>query len=410
MGNKIFLVGIGPGSSEYIVPAAKKVIYSSDVLIGGSRNLEQFESFDCKKIAVGNNLHEVCEYIMDNSEAENITVLASGDPGVYSIMDYLDRMLEGMQIEVIPGISSLQYLCSRIRLTWNDMCVTSMHGRCQDDFISMVRSNRKTGVFTGGNNRPEVICEELLRNGLSNLYITVGENLSYPDERIISGTPEEISRMRFKNLSVMVIENNYLQNETQKIWKHAVAGLPDSLFDRGGVPMTKEEVRAVSLSKLRLNKDSVVFDIGAGTGSVSIECALISKHGTVYAIEKNNEAIALIQKNIEKFGCRNIKVICGEAPSALTGLPKPDRIFIGGTGGNMLETLEWVKSLTKKARIVINAVTIESVYEAVKGLECNGFENIETISMGVSRGRKAGSKNLMEALNTVYIISGEKAD
>lgn len=406
---KLYLIGIGPGAEEYMLPVARRVIESSDVLIGGSRNLQLFNNLDKEKMVIGNNLQEVCQYITDNLGIKKITVLASGDPGLYSIMGYLNKNLQNVDIEVISGISSLQYLCSKLKLSWNDMYITSLHGRSQDDFISKVRSSRKVCVFTGGSCGAENVCNRLVENGLGHLTVTVGENLSYPNERIITGTPEEISKRRFGSLSIMIIENNTgIFNESKKVWEYEAPGIPDEVFVRGSVPMTKQEVRAVSVSKLRLCKGSTVYDIGAGTGSVTVECALRCKKGIVYAIERSRDGLELISRNVKKFKLNNVNIVEGEAPSALINLPEPDRVFIGGSGGNMEGILDWVKGTSRPVRVVANAVTVESVYEAIKGLEKRGFDNIEAVSVAVSRSRKAGSNNLMEALNTVYIISADK--
>ncbi|MCL6558402.1 MAG: precorrin-6y C5,15-methyltransferase (decarboxylating) subunit CbiE, partial [Firmicutes bacterium] len=282
---KLYLVGIGPGGRDYVTPAAEKIISGCDVLIGGKRNLEAFRDLDKEKLAIGGNLEDVCDYINKNIESRSIAVIATGDPGLYSIMGFLGERLKGIEMEVVPGISSLQYLCSRLKISWDDIAITSLHGREQPDFIEMVRKNEKVAVFTGGESGPESVCRKLLREGMANVTVTVGENLSYPDERIVSGTPEEISRMSFGSLSVMIVRHGEESLGKAGCWEYAGSGIPDSLFVQGSLPMTKEEIRAVSVSKLRLKEDYVVYDIGAGTGSVAVECALRCGRGKVFAVE-----------------------------------------------------------------------------------------------------------------------------
>jgi precorrin-6Y C5,15-methyltransferase (decarboxylating) CbiT subunit len=232
--------------------------------------------------------------------------------------------------------------------------------------------------------------------------------------------------MEFNSLSVMLIENGQstgrsgsagghaaVERETAgehaAVWDYATAGIPDDLFIRGDVPMTKEEVRSVTVSKLRLREDSVLYDIGAGTGSVSIECGLRMKHGWIYAIEKEKDALELIRKNIDRFGTENVTVVEGEAPEALDGLPEADRVFIGGSGGSMEGILDRVSGTgSRPLRVVVNAVVLENAYAAMEGLRKRGFHSLDVVCMSVSRGKPVGGGHLMQALNPVYIISAER--
>jgi len=408
MGNKLYIAGVGPGSPDFILPAVKRLVHSCDVVIGGKRIIRLFDLTGKEVVTIDSRIDEICSYIHENIAKKSIVVLASGDTGIFSITESLVKRLEGVEMEVLPGISSLQYMCSRLKTSWDDMHIISLHGKVLPDFADRVRRNTRTAVFTGGGIKAQDACRMLLEEGLSGLTVSVGENLSYENERIVTGRLEEIARLEFGDLALMIIQNGSPENGANGRWPFKTSGIPDSFFLRESVPMTKEEVRAVSVSKLRLREDSVVLDIGAGTGSVSVECALACKNGLVYAVEKNPDGVWLIRENAKLFGLDNIRVIEGEAPLALEGLAEPDRIFVGGTGSSMDGILEWIRRLKGKARVVANAVTLESAYEALKGFENKGFENIEVVSVSVSRGRKAGNKNLMEAMNTVYVISADK--
>jgi len=407
--NKLHIAGIGPGSADLVTPAAMRVIEGCDVLIGGKRNLELFKYMGKEEVIICGKLEIVETYIRENIGKKAIVVLASGDPGIFSISEFLKNNLPDVQIEVHPGISSLQYLCAKINKSWEDAFILSLHGRKTADISAAVRKNGKVAIFTGGDFSPDKACRELACSGLKDVRVTVGENLSYADERIIAGTAEEIGKMKFDNLSVMLVENRRSSNSPHESWQFATSGIPDEMFVRGGIPMTKEEIRAVTLAKLRLKEDSVVYDIGAGTGSISVECGLMAKKGHVYAIDKEREAIELIKKNALKFGVCNITAVEGEAPRALEGLPKPDRVFIGGSGGNMESILDWIFQTGARLRIVVNAAAVETVHEALEGLKKTGFACIDISCVSVSRGRLAGSKHLMQALNPVYIIGAEKA-
>lgn len=410
MGNKLYVIGMGPGSRDLVHSAANELIEKSDVLIGARRNLEPYGHLSKEMVVIGNNLDGIYRYIKENMEYKKIVVLASGDPGIYSIMTSLKENLPQADMEVIPGISSLQYLCSKLHLNWNDIVITSVHGRRQSQLYDIIKANMKTAVFTGGVQSPDAICRKMTELGLNKAIVAVGENLSYENEKIITGTPDEIGKMTFDSLSLMIIQHKFKIDEDMSQWEYSTPGIPDHLFVRGNVPMTKEEIRAVSISKLKLKNDSIVYDIGAGTGSVSIECSLICKYGQVYAIEKDSEGIELIGKNAGKFGARNVSIISGEAPEALEGLPRPDRIFIGGTGGSMGEILGWIGRECPDVRVVVNTITIESTYEAIDGLKSRGFCNMEIVNLSVSRSREAGGKHLMIAANPIYIISAEKGE
>lgn len=193
-----------------------------------------------------------------------------------------------------------------------------------------------------------------------------------------------------------------------ELWEYRTPGIPDGLFARGEAPMTKEEVRAITLSKLRLRGDEIIYDIGAGTGSIAIECALLARDGKVYAIERDGEALGLIEANKDLFGVENLEVVRGEAPEALKSLPQPDRVVIGGSGGRLVEIVEAVGDKLKSGgRIVINSVTLETLHTSVEVLERLGME-VEVTQVIIAKGEKVGGVRLFRALNPVHIIVGEK--
>lgn len=408
MGDKrIYIAGIGPGNIDLVTPAAMKAIEDCDVLIGGRRNLELFDYLMKEKVVITSDLEPVCTYILGNAGRKKITVLATGDPGIFSISEFLKRRLPDVKLEIIPGISSFQYLCSRIGISWHDMVILSLHGRDNDKLFAAVKANRKTAIFTGGDTSPVDVCKYLIQNGIRDITITVGERLSYPDERIITGTVDEISKMEFDSLALMLVQWKS-DKEPRESWEYETPGIPDHMFVRDDVPMTKEEIRTIAISKLRLKKDSIVFDIGAGTGSVSVECGLICCKGKVYAVEREKKAVGLIHRNLDKFKLDNVIVVEGSAPEVLDDIPVPDRVFIGGTGGHMEAILDWITRSSKETRVVVNAISPESAYEALKGFEKRGFRDIELVNITVSKGLKTGDRHIMRALNPIYIISGQK--
>ena len=233
--------------------------------------------------------------------------------------------------------------------------------------------------------------------GLGGVTVHIGENLGYPEERIVSGTAEELLDREFAPLCVLLAENDKADDEP------VTYGLPDEAFDRDKVPMTKEEVRGVCVSKLALGRGSVVYDVGSGSGSVSVECALVASRGKVYAIEQKESAIELTGRNAEKFGLINLEVVPGTAPEALVPLPAPTHAFIGGSSGNMREIVELLLEKNPKVRIVATAVTLETLSELTELLK--EFEIAECVELQVNRPRTVGRYHLFNAQNPVYIFT-----
>jgi precorrin-6Y C5,15-methyltransferase (decarboxylating) len=408
MDGKIDLVGVGPGDPRWLTQAAVRIIEASDLLIGGARNLEPFQYLHKATLTIGNNLEAVCQTIAADCRSQKITVLASGDPGLFSICQTLKRNLPGLTIAVAPGISSLQYFCNKLGIAWDDLQIVSLHGRGQLNLAAEIRQHQRVCVFTDAQHPPQAICRELQTYGLPEVRVSVGENLSYPEEQLVTGTLAEMIQSKFGGLCLMLLEKQASGTER---WPYLTPGIPDADFIRDAAPMTpmtKEEARAVTLAKLRLRRDSTVFDIGAGTGSVSVECALLAPAGQVYAIERNPAALKLLAANRERFGAANLTIVPGIAPEILTQLPLPDRVFIGGTGGNLQPMIEWLSGLPTKPRIVLNAVTLETTYLAMEAFKSAGFSAIELIQLAVARSETVAGKHLLKALNPIYIISAAK--
>ena len=192
-------------------------------------------------------------------------------------------------------------------------------------------------------------------------------------------------------------------------WKYKTPGIPDDMFIRGKVPMTKEEVRSITLGKLRLNDNDIIVDIGAGTGSISIEAALQASNGQLYAVERNEEAVQLIIKNKDKFEVENIQIIEGSAPNALEAVPLVDKVIVGGSGGNLNGIFDWLDiNLKQDGRVVINAITIETLNRSLENLKNRNYEAVEVVHVSIARSRNIANMTMMEAQNPVYIISATK--
>ncbi|MGE4283635.1 MAG: precorrin-6Y C5,15-methyltransferase (decarboxylating) subunit CbiT [Clostridia bacterium] len=202
--------------------------------------------------------------------------------------------------------------------------------------------------------------------------------------------------------------NEWKQEEA---WEYITPGIPDEMFVRGEVPMTKREARTITVSRLRLKEDMVIWDIGAGTGSISIEAALQCKHGTVYAVERNMEGIQLINQNSIKFKVENIKVIEGSAPEVLESLPAPDRVMVGGAGEYLIKVLDYTHQVLKFSGIIVtNCITIETVYDTLSWMDSHAYEDIDVVCVSISKAKKVGIRHMFQALNPIYIISGMKGE
>ncbi|MBR6088886.1 MAG: precorrin-6Y C5,15-methyltransferase (decarboxylating) subunit CbiT, partial [Anaerolineaceae bacterium] len=278
----------------------------------------------------------------------------------------------------------------------------SLHGRDRD-IIPEIRRNRALFVLTGGENTPANICRMTAEAELTDLRITVGERLCYPDEKITAGTPAGLASLSFAPLSVMLIQNDHPDAPVTH-------GLPDELFqrikgDEKVIPMTKQEIRSVCLSKLALTEDAVCWDIGSGTGSVAVEMALLARKGKVFAVEKDPAAVSLIRKNAAWFHVSNLVAAEGEAPGAVIGLPAPSHVFIGGCSGNIRRIIQILSEKGTEIRVVITAVSLETVSEVNAVLNDYNCPETETVMIQTARAKKAGGHSLMFGGNPVYIFS-----
>jgi precorrin-6Y C5,15-methyltransferase (decarboxylating) len=333
---------------------------------------------------------------LEGREENSIAVLVSGDTGFYSaapgIYEALRKSQPGMAISMIPGISSVGAFFARLGLPWQDAALLSFHGRDLAALTGTVRRNRHTFCLTGHN--AAALGAALCDVGYAGLSVHVGENLGSPEELVRTITAEELSRAELAPLSVLVIVNDESDDRIR-------FGLDDAAFSRSeGIPMTKSEIRAVALAKLALRPGDLCYDIGAGTGSVTVEMALAAYRGWVYAIEREAEALPLIRENLRRFHLGNVTAIEGSAPEALAGLPPPDAAFIGGSGGNMAEIILLLREKNPAVRIVVTAITLETAAAALDALP-----GAELAQISAARARKAGKSHLLMAQNPVMVIS-----
>ena len=314
---RVAVVGIGPGSREAMTGESLRALSEAECVIGAGRMLEavcrpgqaRYEAVAPEKIAA---------YIHDHREFCRYAVAMSGDTGFFSGTKKLLPLLPDCLVEVLPGLSSLSVLCARLGTSYEDVVCVSLHGRDRD-IAADVAAHRRVFALVGGADGVSALCRRLAEAGLEDVTVSVGERLGYPDEAVTSGAAGALAEKSFHPLSAVLIEN---PSAKAPVVTH---GLPDETFQRGGdgavVPMTKSEVRAVALSKLRLTADALCWDVGAGTGSVAIEMALQAREGRVYAIEKRQDALELLEQNRRRLRAWNLELVPGAAPEACRDLP-----------------------------------------------------------------------------------------
>ena len=398
---KIFIIGAGPGGEKMLTAEARDALAESDAVIG-AKSVADLLTVPGKPVIHEYLPQKVLETLDAHPSVRRAVVVMRGDTGFFSGAKKLLETLQGEDIAVFPGVSSAAVFAARLGTNWDDAVFLSLHGR-DANLIRTVARSRKTFVLAGGENTPQAILQKLCVYGLGDINAAVGERLSYPDERITHGTPALLQTGAYDPLSVLYLENDQAENGCR-------VGIPDAEFFRGDVPMTKAEVRAVSLAKLAPQTDSVVWDIGAGTGSVAVECARIAWNGQVYAVEKEADAAALIRQNKLKFRTDNLNVVEGDAPEALEELPAPTHVFIGGSGGKLNEIVALVLEKNPQAAIVVNAVTLETQAQAAALESQFGFELFETVSVQIARSRKAGAYHMMQAQNPVHVFSMRRGE
>lgn len=399
MVSEVYIIGVGMGNPRTLTGEAREALERSELIVGSSRLLEAFAELNTQRVALVSSA-AIAE-LLHTSDARVTSVVMSGDVGFYSGATALYPLLEDMHVQVIPGISSVAYLCARLKTTWQDAHLVSAHGRASN-VVGVVQSHAKTLLLTGGTTTPQALCAQLVERGLGDVRVSVGERLSYDDERITAGTARELAVQIFDGLSAMLVENDH------PLCRDLVAPqLPDSAFVRGDVPMTKEEVRALAICKLRIHPASTVWDVGAGTGSVSVEAARAAFEGQVLAIERDARALELLEQNKAAFGLVNLQIVAGEAPAALAGLPAPDCVFVGGSGGQLEEILHMALCANPKARLCVTAITLETLTTLLACVKDLGLRNVDIAQLSVAKAREVGHSHLMMAHNPIYLVSAD---
>ena len=419
---KIILSGIGMGNTDGMTREAYHAFEEAEVIFGAERMLENLPGKGIKVPYYRAN--DIISYLIEHPQYTKVAAAFSGDSGFYSGAQSMKKALEEAnekgilksETTILPGISSVSALAARLGVSWNDAVLASIHGR-RTNVVNLVRKNTKVFLLLSGKNDFEMLVNKFREAGINHVKISAGYRLSYPDEKLFTFYLDEFETKLFdlpEGVYTCLIENEDCEEQI------LTPGIDDEIFSRTKVPMTKNEVRVLSISRLELTKNAVVYDVGSGTGSVSIECARLSPDIFVFAIEQKEEAANLTKENAVRLGLSDqIVVINKKAPEGFEELPRPTHVFIGGSSGALSDILsaiqkklivkENTKGKTDKAskgvRVVINAVSLETIAQITKLIQTYPVKHVQLTQIQASRAHKLGSYNLMQAQNPVLIAS-----
>jgi len=400
---KIYVIGAGVAGHEEFGRRALDIIKRAELLIGGERQLDLFPEFSGEKLVVGKNLGEIVARLSRNDRP--VAVLASGDPLFFGLGRYLLRNLPEAKFEFVPNVSSVQYAFAKIQEPWDDAVFVSAHGRDIQGAVDRIVANDKAAVLTDEENTPEAIAAEMIKRGRDGYTAWLCENLGSDEERIRRTDIRGLLEIEAAPLNVLILIKEFEAGGEEYL---PTLGIPDEEFATAKKLITKEEVRVITLAKLRLRHDMTLWDIGSGSGSVSIEADHLLPNGRIFAIERNPQYLEFLKENLNRFNARNVAVIEGEAPACLESLPDPDRVFIGGSGGHLWDILEGVDSrLPADGRVVLNAVTLDTLTAASEFFDNAGYQ-VEVTTVNIARTKPLTDYKMFEALNPVYIIVAVK--
>ena len=410
---KLFLVGTGVGSAGALTKEAEEAFASAEVLFGAKKVLDNLtsvcEAASSKMTVPVYDSMKILRYLSENPGIEKAAVAYSGDSGFYSgaapmlfaLKCYPETAGE-FDVQLICGISSVSWFASRAGIPWQDWKILSSHGR-SCNVIGQVRRNMECFLLLSGaedlRKTGSMLADAQERGVLGKLRLIYGYELSRPAEKIRTCTAQELTQVTEEGLYVLYVRHG------QAADCPVVPGLPDDAFIRGKAPMTSSEIRSLSLCRLGLTSKAVLWDVGAGTGSVSVEAALACPEGRVLSIEFKKDALDLLEQNRARYCLQNMEIIEGRAPEALTLLPLPTHVFIGGSGGKVRDILKVVFSKNPWARVVVNCITSETLAElqtALKDLPVQGFQCTQVM---VNREQMLGQYHYLKAGNPVFIIS-----
>jgi precorrin-6Y C5,15-methyltransferase (decarboxylating) len=401
--NPVNIIGMGMGPQD-LTDEHLKIIKQADILVGGKRLLNYFKELNVQKKTVGRNIEAVIEFVKNQMTHYHIVVLASGDPLFFGIGATLISALGSSNVLIHPNISTLSAAFARIKEPWNDAQIISLHGRKNEkQLFKALEKKDKIAVLTDPHKNPAWLAQRLIENEMIDFDICVLEALGSTAEKHNWYSLSQAATMEFSVPNFVVLKRGARDFD---VGAELHLGVPDGWIAHQEGLITKSEVRAVSLSQLRLLPHHTLWDLGAGSGSVSIEASLLLKKGQIFAVEKNPDRIEQIKINKQRFNVKNLKVIQSVLPQGLADLPNPDRVFIGGGGKDLPAIIQAASnSLKPNGIIVINTVMISSLRMAQETLRRLGFRT-DAIQVQINRGSDMPWGERFKAQNPVWIIRG----
>lgn len=404
----IHVVGVGNEGAASLTPRARALVEQAEILVGGQRVLDLFPHVGAERVKLGARVDDTLAAVAPRRLTRRIVVLATGDPNYFGVTRTLLRHVPAEALDIVPNVSALQWAFAKAREPWDDAIFLTVHGRPMAGLVDAVRGRPKVCLFTDETNTPAAVARALLDAGLGGYRAVLCEDLGGPAERVSRMSLEELARHRAHPLNTLILLASETTPPSATAW---TPGWPEELFDQRKPKLgliTKREVRVLSLARLALRPDSIVWDIGAGSGSVSIEAARLAPRGRVFAVEKNAEDVEIVRANVAKFAVPHVTVVHAIAPDALESLPDPDAVFVGGSGGRLADILAIAaKHLRPDGRIVVNAITVDTLHETVATFRALGLEH-EAILVSIARSKPLLDMMSFEALNPVYVITARR--
>jgi precorrin-6Y C5,15-methyltransferase (decarboxylating) len=409
---KIVIVGIGDDGAAGLTEAARKVVGEADVLLGAPSTLRLLGSLPARQVPLDTDMPAALRQVREALEFKRPVLVSSGDPLFYGIARYLCDRLGKDRFEVVPHVSSMQLAFARVKESWEEAYLTNLAGRPIEAVIDRIRTAEKVGLFSSDEHPPGRVARTLLDHGIDYFRAYVCENLGSPDERVTQAELADLATMEFAPLNVMIlVRKPNRPDRASKGGRYRLFGNPDDAFAQSQPKrglITQSEVRSIALAQLDVRPTSIVWDIGAGSGSVAIEAAQLAHEGMVYAIEPEPADIALIQANAESFGVPNVRAVSGRAPDVLDGLPQPDAIFVGGTGRQVGPVLSAAfDRLAPGGRMVVNVATIDGLYSAHQTLRTLAGE-VAIWNVSIARGIEQMDRVRFDAVHPTFLLAVAK--
>jgi precorrin-6Y C5,15-methyltransferase (decarboxylating) len=409
METKIHIIGVGPDGAAGLTARARELLTAADVVFGAEPVLALVPELRAERRVLGGDLHEAVNALNAVPSGQRVAILAAGDPLFYGVARYLCDRIGEDRFDVLPHVSSMQMAFARVKETWDDAYLTDLQTHPLESVLDRIRIAETVGLFPSETEGPAVVARELLARGLDYFRAYVCENLGGRDERVTQGELSEIAEMEFAPLNVLILKRKPGRPDRPALPSRLRRfGNPDDVFaqsrPKSGL-ITQAEVRAIALAQLAIPTGGVVWDVGAGSGSVAVEAAQLSDPGMVYAIEQDAADYHLILANARSLGVRNLKAIHGAAPAVFAGLPAPDAIFVGGLGHEVNRLLEaaW-KALRPGGWMTANVASLESLsttYAVLKGIT----GSVQVLMVNVARGAEQLETLRFEAVNPTFLLT-----